>query len=265
MSFYGASFLYNGIASETYGLKIASLDSSGATSNAAGSNIDILEQRVLRKPIPYFLGVTLSPKLQFELSAYVDGEMDATMFASVSKWLFGQRSYKRFEVNQPDLAGMYWNVLFSDPKVEKVGNLIRGFSCKAICNAPFGFYYPKVVTYSFVDATVDSTVIFNNTSDDGNDYIYPSLTIVMNSQASPDMSITNSDDGNRIFSFTDVSAGETLIVDCYRQTITSSTSLIRIGKFNKAFLRLKNGLNHLRIQGNVARIDMTTQFISKKI
>jgi phage-related protein len=227
--------------------------------------MDIVEEKIYRKAIPYHLGSTPNSKLSFSISAFSEEDLDADMVARIEKAYFSHRTYKPFMIYQPDLEDVYWLAILQDPRFHKIGNIAKGVSFTVSCNAPYGFHYPHQTAWTFTDPTVDQTVIFNNTSDDSGDYLLPQLVITMNNTADADLSITNSDDGNRNFVFTDLSQNEVIIMDCYRQTLSSSTGLRRLSKFNKKYLRLVNGLNHLRIQGNVASIVMTTQFISKKI
>lgn len=262
--FYGRSFIFDNVPSEIYGLYISSLDNSGAESSDGSSSMDIIEKKIFRRPSPFFLGATPSPVLTFKLSAFFDGEMDAVHFEAVQKWLFSRREYTRFAVDQPDVQDVYWNCLLIDPTIERVGNLIRGFTCTVRCDSPYGWKYPKTTIYEYTATSVDATEIFYNTSDDDGSYLYPNLVITQNN-TDGDISITVTEDSNRVFSFMDLQANEVLTVDCLNQTISSSTGLKRMGNFNKNFLRLVPGKNTLEIVGNVESIAMETQFVARKI
>jgi len=137
MAFYGRSFIYNSVPSELYGLYIMDIDANAVNSSMGNSSMDILEQKIYRKASPYFYGSTPSPKLEFAFSAFAEEEMDALQFEAVQKWLFSSRTYKPFAIDQPDMADVYFNVILNDPKINRVGNLIRGFSCTVVCDSPF--------------------------------------------------------------------------------------------------------------------------------
>lgn len=265
MSFYGSYFSFNNISSDMFGLRISELDSASLNELMGSSSMDIVEEKIYRRAKPIFLGATPAPKLSFPISVFSEAEIDADLMAKIQKTYFSTRTYKRFSIDQFDLQDTYWEAMLQEPRITKIANESKGLSFTVACSSPYALHYPKVTTWSFTDPTVDQTVIFNNASDDSGDFLYPSLTITMNNTANGDLTITNSDDANRTFTLTDLYQNEIIIMDCYLQTLKSSTGLYRLSKFNKRYLRLASGLNHLRIQGNVARIDMTTQFISKKI
>lgn len=265
MAFQGRSFIYDGIPSETYGLYIMNIDSNAINSSMGSSSMEILEQKIYRKAKPYFYGSTPSPKLEFDFSAYSESEMDAIQFDAVQKWLFSSRTYKKFAIDQFDMQDVYFNAIFTNPKVQTVGNLIQGFSCNVTCDSPFAYKHPKITTYSFTESTVESTKIYYNLSGDTGDYLYPtSMTITMNNLGG-DIYITNLDDSNRVVSFTDLSDSEVLTISPLYQTISSSTDLKRLSNSNKKFLRLVPNVNRLRIQGSVASISMTINSIVKSI
>jgi phage-related protein len=256
--------MYDGVASEQYGLYIQDIDANAVNSSMGSSSMEIMEQKIYRRATPYFFGATPSPKLAFDFSAYSDGELDADTFEIIQKWLFSSRSYKKFQIDQPDIQSIYFNAILNAPKIERVGNIIQGFSCSVECDSPFAYHFPKTTTYPYTASVVDNTVVYNNRSDDVGAYLYPKLVITMNNIGGT-ATITNASDSNRVFSFTGLSPSEVLTVDCSLEIISSSTGLKRLGNFNKHFLRLVPYVNSLRIQGNIASIAMTTQFIAKKI
>jgi phage-related protein len=104
--------------------------------------------------------------------------------------------------------------------------------------------------------------VFNNKSDDKGAYLYPKLVITMNNSGG-NVTITNSSDASRVFSFTGLLTSEVITIDNSLQQITSSTGLLRMSNFNKKFFRLIPEINNLRFQGNIASIDMTYQFVAK--
>jgi phage-related protein len=265
MGFYGKSFSFNGIPSEEFGLRISELDADGVNQTMGSASIDIVEDKIYRKYKPYFYGVTASPKMSFPMSAFSETDIDGNLFAKIQKAYFSARNYKKFQIHQEDLSDIYFESMLIDPQITKIGNVGKGISFTVLSSSPFAWHFPKMTAYTFTDAFVSSTVTFNNQSDYMEDYLYPMLTITMNSESSPSLYITNLDDGNRRFELIELLQGEIITMDCLRQTLISSTGFPRLSKFNKRYLRLVNGQNRLQIQGNVSSIVMTTQFISKKI
>lgn len=264
MSFYGKSFIYNGVPSDTYGLFINSIDAQAVNKTMGSNALEIMEQKIYRRATPFFFGSTPSQKLSFPFSAFSDRELMADEFQAVQKWLFSSRTYKRLQVVQDDMQEVYFNCFMNNPEIVRVGNLIQGFGCTVECDSPFAYRFPKTVTYTYTQPTVSSTKIFYNYSDDGGDYLYPTLSITVNSFGGT-VTIRNVNESLRETQFTSLSPNEVLTVNCGLQTISSSTGLRRLGNFNKKFLRLLPGKNELRISGSVASLSITTQFVAKKI
>lgn len=265
MAFYGRSFIYNGVPSELYNLYIGGIDADAVNQSMASSSMEILEQAIYRKPTPYLYGMTPSPKLEFAFSAYSEDEITADSFELIAKWLFSERSYKPFQIDQPDMQDVVFYAILQDPQIDRVGNLIHGFSATVLCNSPFAFKFPKITTYTYSASVVDVTEVYFNESDDTGDYLYPSSLIITMNNEGGNVSITNLDDNNRVVSFTTLLADEVLTISPLYQTLSSSTGLYRLSNSNKKFLRLAPGRNRLRIQGNVASIAMTNQLIVKKL
>lgn len=264
MTFYARSFQFDGIPGETFGLYISQLDDGGISETDGSSKMDIITEKLYRRQVPYTYGMSISDVLRFPVTVLSEDPLDAETYQLVQRWMFSNRQYKRLYIIQNDMQTSYFNCIFNEPKTVRNGNQIYGFNAEVVCDSAFGWEMPKTTTYTYTVPVVDSTVVFNNRSDDKGNYLYPSLVITMNNIAG-DISITNSNDSNRVFSFENLSGNEVLTVNCGIQTISSSTGLKRLSNFNKNFLRLVPGVNTLRIQGNVASIAMTTQYVAKKI
>lgn len=264
--FFGRSFIYDGTPSERFGLYIGDIDGDSINRAMGNTSMEILEQKIWRNPTPYFFGGTPSPKLSFPFSAYSEEELDAIDFEVIQKWLFSSRTYKKFQIDQPDIQDIYFNAILQEPEILRVGNLIKGFSCTVECNSPFAFKYPQITTYSYSNnIVVDSTETYYNLSDDVGSYLYPTTLVVTMNNSGGNFSITNLDDSSRIVSFTGLSTNEILTISPLYQTLSSSSGLKRLSNSNKKFLRLIPNKNRLRIQGNVSSIVMTNTWIAKRI
>ena len=266
MAFYASSFQFDGIPSETFGLLISEIDGSSVDSSMGSSSMDILNQKIYRKSTPYLYGMTPSQNLSFEISANTQhsDEIDAEDFQLIQAWLFSPRTYRKLLIMQPDMESVYFNCIFNNPKINRVGNKIVGFTATIECNSPYAWNYPKTTTYTYSVPTVDNSVIFYNSSDDKGAYLYPTCAITMNSFGGY-ITITNSSDTNRVFSIITLSAGEVITIDSSNQTMSSSLGLKRMANFNKKFLRFIPGVNNIRIQGNIASLAITVQTIAKKL
>ena len=263
MPFYSSSFVYDSRPSSYFNLYVSEIGGDGnSTWNGAGS-MEIYNKKLYRRSTPFFYGSAVGDNMEFELSFTSPEDIDSRTSELIQKWLFSSRSYKKLMIVQPDMQDVYMNVILNDPQVVREGNLIRGYTCTAQCDSPFGGWkFPKTKTYTYTAEVIDTTVTFNNTSDDNGDYLYPQLVITMNN-AGGDITITNQSDSNRVFSFTGLFPSEILTVDNSLQQISSSTDLRRMSNFNKKFFRLIPGINTIRFQGNVSSIAMTYQFVAK--
>jgi phage-related protein len=266
MAFYASSFQFDGIASETHDLLISEIEGSAVDSTMGSSNMDILSQKIYRRSTPYFYGATPSENLSFEISANTlsGDEIDAEDFQIIQAWLFSPRTYRKLLIMQPDMESVYFNSIFNSPKILRVGNKIVGFTATVQCDSPFAWKYPKTTTYTYTVPTVDSSVVFNNTSDDRGAYLYPTNVITMNTFGGS-VTITNSSDASRVMTITGLSGGEVITMNSSIQTLSSSLGFKRMSNFNKHFLRLVPGVNNLRLQGNFSSMSVTVQTVAKKI
>jgi phage-related protein len=247
MAFYASSFQFDGIASETHDLLISEIEGSAVDSTMGSSNMDILSQKIYRRSTPYFYGATPSENLSFEISANTlsGDEIDAEDFQIIQAWLFSPRTYRKLLIMQPDMESVYFNSTVQ-------------------CDSPFAWKYPKTTTYTYTVPTVDSSVVFNNTSDDRGAYLYPTNVITMNTFGGS-VTITNSSDASRVMTITGLSGGEVITMNSSIQTLSSSLGFKRMSNFNKHFLRLVPGVNNLRLQGNFSSMSVTVQTVAKKI
>ena len=227
-------------------------------------DVDIKEQKVLRRTTPYLYGAYATPHLEFDMSCYSEEELTAEDYSLIQKWLFGKNLYKKLQIVQYDMQDIFWWAILNSPETVKVGNKIMGCKFHVVANSPFGFSFPKTVVYSYASSIVNSSESFYNSSDDTSNYMYPSCVITMNN-IDGDLTITNSNDNNRVFALTDLQANEVITIDNSLQTISSSSGLRRLGNFNKHWLRFVPGINNLSIQGNVASISITFSNVVKKI
>ena len=260
MSFWGQRFIFDGIPSETHSLGIHTPDGSDA-SNMGSSNVELLTQEVWRKPKVYLLGVKHGENLEFDVSFRSERELTTADLNLIQKWLFGHQSYRQLQIIQYDMDTIYFNCFLTNPTVFRAGNLIKGVNATVVCDSPFGWTFTKALSNDYVDTDVSDIIVFNNLSDD-NDYMYPETIITMNDSGG-DLTVTNSNDNDRIFSFTGLSADEVVTIKNDLNIISSSTGLRRLGLFNKNWFRLVQGINSLSIEGNISNFTINYQFARK--
>lgn len=263
MPFYGSRFIYDNKSSDYFNLYVSEIGGDGSSTWNGSGSMEIYNKKLYRRSTPFFYGSSIGDNLEYELSFTSPEDIDSRTSELIQKWLFSSRSYKKLMVVQPDMQDVYMNVILNNPQVVRDGNFIRGYTCTAQCDSPFGGWrFPKTKTYSYTSEVIDASITFNNSSDDVGAYLYPILVITMNNTGG-NIKITNQSDLNRVFEFTSLSPSEVLTVDNSLQQISSSTDLKRMSNFNKKFFRLIPGINNLRFQGNIESISMTYQFVAK--
>ena len=251
MAFYGKSFIFDGIPSETYGLFVANFEQS-VVESPGGGDVDIYKTSIYRRPVPFTYGTSQRPVLEFPLTFASENFIDAGDRSRIQSWLFGQSSYKKLQITQCDLDTAYFNCFLTSPSVKYVGNMAVAWDCKVVCDAPWAWEYPKTVslgtsgTYSYYNKSANS------------DYTYPLLVFTI-SNVGDSFQIINLDDGNRTFLFDNLLANEVITVDNDRKIITSSLPGYKISKFNLKWLRLKKGMNRLVLSGAINSAYMTVQ------
>lgn len=262
MGFYGKYFIYDDVPSSNYNLIISNMDSG---SDHSGANVELMTQEVYRRPKVYLLGVQQKPVLEIPITITVNGELSALEASSASRWLFGQMSYKKLQIIQSDMQYVYYNCIFTNPEIIRIGNIIRGYNATIVCDSPFAWEYPikKRFTFGLENYTINKRIVINNLSE-SSDYSYPIVTVKMNSFGGS-ISLKNASDSNRNFRFTGLDPAEVITVNNEIQTISSSTGENRFSNFTGyKWFRLKPKDNTIIISGNIHYFEYTNQ-IARKI
>jgi hypothetical protein len=252
-SFYAYDFIFDGIPSQNFDLKIISFDDGGLFDSMGSGDVNIITQGVLRRSKPYYLGRTQEPALSFDLIFGRKNTISGYDNDAISKWLFGRSSYKQLYILQDDLDGAYFNCFLTKPKKLSIGNMQYAFECTVVCDSPFAYRYPKTVSGSYVSKANETFNVYNNSSEDY--YLYPELSFKISTSGSA-FSLSNANDNNRSFEFGlnsegGLSGGEEITVNNDLQIIQSSTGLRRLKKFNKNWLRLLPELNQITIAADI--------------
>ena len=258
MAFHAKSFVYDSIDSDTYGLQIASIEVGGMSSNKASGNTEILETFIYKKPKPYFYGIQYTSRLEFPVAFFSENEITASMLSFILNWLFNKSSYRNFAIMQDDMDEYYMQCIFTDPVVRRIGNVVYGVSGTCKLDSQFAYTRSKTITYT---NPLPTSITFQNNSHCDNGYLYPTLNFTMGTSGG-NLSMTNANDDDRIFSFTGLLGSEIVNVNNDLGIITSSTGSPILSKFNKNFLRFVPGVNVLAVSGSsVSTLSLTYQFL----
>jgi len=256
MSFYGLEFIYNDISSINYGLYISKIDGNGVDEASIGSEIELITKKILRNPVEFLYGVEQTPVLEFDIEFTSQNPLYAADRNVISAWLFGQQNRAKLQILQCDLQDIYFNCLLTSSQVTYVGNLAYGFKAHVICDSPFAWEYPKIITKTFSGSAIvnEGITVYNLSAD--NYYTYPTVSFTTSAIGNY-CTIVNTTDNNRSFSFTGLLANETITVDCNKQIITTNSGLKRVSNFSLGWLRFIRGVNLLTIQGGITNYSIT--------
>lgn len=261
MSFYGSSFVFDGVASELYDLRIFEFEPSNPASSPVAGDASINEQWLYRREKPYFYGRYYETPLEFDFTigsfSYIDG---ATRHA-IESWLLGRATYLPLRIVQDDIYDIVFNAIITLSTHLYVGNLNYALTLHARCDRPWGLYYPPTLTKLYnAGGMADSFTYFNDSAYEG--YNKPVISFTMDSSASSVnyFSIINTSDNNREFRFDGLDPFEVITVDNDRGIITSNGSSLRMEKFNKKFFRLVQGVNNLTLSGYITNLTIDAVF-----
>ena len=247
MAFYSREFVFDNTPSSTYSLTISSADNAESKTNMPG-DVKLLTQKLHRRTDEFLYGVSIEPILSFDVLFTTDNnELSALDLELIGKWLFGRRSYSKLRILQPDMEDVYFDCIFTSPKIYRVGNEIRGVEATVHCKDAWALTNEKVFTYTYSPNAVNETITHGNLSDDSG-YTYPTLIITVDNYGG-NITFINTSDSNRTSTFTALQANEILTINNNYQTLSSSTGLKRLSNFNKNFFRLKSGKNIITLNG----------------
>jgi len=257
MAFYATNFIFDDIPSEFYNLRLGVFNSAGEDISAGSDDVNLLTQKLYRRPIPLFWGAEQTPVLTFPLSVYSTSEITAQNYSDIAGWLFGQQNYKELRVCQNDMADVYFNCFLTAPQIVREGNIIRGFTTTAICDSPWGWKESKHYTYTYNTNyyTTDNIAFLNESANSF--YTFPTEVKITANLYGGSVTITNTSDGSRQSVLT-VLPNEVITINSDLQTISSDLITYPLYNFNLNFPRFIRGTNNLVITGNIYQLEITT-------
>lgn len=254
-AFEAYDFIFRGIPSERYGLKIGYVDSSVKDTNL-GSNVSIVEDKVRRNPVPYFYGTEITPPLSFDMFIFSEEDLDAFDRQAIGQWLFGRQNYEFLQIEQADMESIFYNAILMNPQNWNVGNRKFAIRFTVRCDSPFAWTDEITQTFTINGVT---NITYRNYSD-SHEYYYPQ--IVYTNTTGNSISIVNNSDNGREFNVSALSPGEVLTIDNNLQIFETSVGENRLNDFNFKWLRFNTGYNSLVATGN-GTLQITARFPKK--
>lgn len=264
-SFRGRSFIYNGMMSDMFGLEIISFETGGMTS-VATSEREVVESYLPRRHRSVFYGVDHTQPLVFNLVAGSCRPLSVQVQSSINRWLLGQKQYAPLRIVQDDMEEYFYNALITNLEYTSFGNFTFAISATVHCDSPYAWTLPKMHRSLFrATDPIKKMTIYNDT--DVLDFIYPDLTISVNTGQSKSLQIRNNtigDNNETSFNIDNINLTNAEIsVDGTNRIITSTDATFRLNDFNKRWVKLAPGNNELQFIGGVT--SAVVQFVSPKI
>lgn len=252
MAIYGSSIIYNNVSSEDYGLMLVSFE-SGHTQNQLGLTREIISDSSAMGQRSIIYGTKYSGVLQYNMTLVKsDGGYFTDMdIREINRWLIGYQYPKKLVIINDDreVFNTYFNCLITDVSQENIGE-VAGLTYNITCDAPYAWEDFQEV---YDITTANQPIRFYNTSDEIDEYLYPTLKITMTTDG--DFTLSNENDLNNTITLTGLLANEEITLDCQNEIIRSTrgTFTSPIGgqdNFSHTWLRLINGFNQLIANGN---------------
>jgi hypothetical protein len=259
MKFFGNSFIYNNVPSELYDLRIISFDSGGKADYDSGIESDLQVDTIYRKSKANYYGRSHNKQLSFEFTVGSFNQISMDDQNLIKAWLLGSPNFTKLQIVQDDMSNIYYSAIITKATDIHVGNFSYALNLVVTCDSPWAWEEAKILNKNYTSGGVetDSFNFFNQSVDQ--DYNYPIIQFTTNAIGTS-FSLTNVTDASRVFTFTGISANETITCDCYNKILTSSTGLYRLNTFNKHWFRLIQGNNSISLVGAINNFKMTYQF-----
>ena len=245
MAFIGSTFLFDGVCCDYYGLQLYSFENNTLEEANSGSKLEIIEDRTSRSIFPIYYSCEQKEPLTFELTCGSEIYLDKYDIDLIVSWLTEKNGYKYLEIIQDDLSNVRYRCIIQDVKNIHITGKPVAFKCGIVCDSSYAYGYPTAVTNQVVDSL--DIQLFNDSN--VKKLIYPTLTIQTNS--TKEIKIINQSDSNRETIFSNLPNKDIqILIDNQKQIITADTGDNLYSNFNGNFLRIKDGVNSLKIVGN---------------
>lgn len=222
--FYGESFIYDGIASEEFGLMLYEFDGNGQSDVNMTSVGEVVEDWIPSRYRNIDYGVQQNTALTFDLvfglnpvEVNAGKSIDRWDVQKIASWLTGLDTPRWLSIEQPDMKDVRYKCRFTALKPLSVNGEIYAFSAQITCDGSFAYLLPREYN---VTGSGEITV---HSESSMNGLYYPNLEIVL--QGGGNLTIINSTNGTGM-SFKDLpSAAMTITVDGLNGVISSSEKL----------------------------------------
>lgn len=235
----------NFIASEN-NLMVASVDYSGSETEDFGIGSELNEEYIGNKTIPLDYGSNHHGKLKFSITMVHPDGSPFTIFETraILRELTGKKNYTDlyfidYEMHYDEKIH-YRVKVTSTERLRVAGNIdaiILYFECDS-----FWAYTDEIVLS--LSPIANNSVLFYNSSDELNDYLYPTIEITSDVSIQK-LIITNKSDNERQTVIENLENTEVVSLDSKNEIATTSFNKNIVDNFNLKWLRLIPGKNEI--------------------
>lgn len=264
MAFYGCEFVFDDISSAEFGLMMYDVNSINEDGKFATGG-KIVETRTAWRHTPLHYGVTRNEPMSFKITFGIDLEridwedyLTRDEMEKIATWLTDNDDYKKLEIIQDDMLGVYYKCFITDLSYKTYGKYPMSFEATVTCDSPYAYYTPQISEHN-ISGTLNTSI----RSWASSKYYRPKLIITSSSQsANNSITITNHSDEDRQFQITGIPAGNVVItVDNENEVITNNQSLNLYGNLTGfKFFRLVRGINNLTFSGSNISVKIVCDF-----
>ncbi|MCI8597929.1 MAG: hypothetical protein HFJ10_05745 [Lachnospiraceae bacterium] len=262
MDLFGKDMVIGDFKLSDYGLMLASFGSGSANDEEdLGMSYETVETYIGSNPVPVYLGAKYTSKLKPQATIVKNGcnayntshlYFNEHECREILRQLTGFRGYKKMQIYSYEFDELlYFNVRITNVSYRKIANKVAGIILQMECDSQFAWSKEYTQVYH---VTSDTPIMFFNTSDDLNNYLFPIVTITSPSPIA-NLEIKNISDENWTSVIKNVSADERIVMDCKNEILTSSISdKVILNDFNMHFIRLIAGKNEIQVNANATLI-----------
>ncbi len=249
----GNYFIYNGVASRTYGLMFAYVNTTNQNAAVEGTR-EYLTSKLPRGDRYMILGRQPDGPYACEVEIISETPLTAARQRELVRWLFYRPDYAKLKILSPEYEGVYYSCILTDETAIMAGDGCHGWKCTLQCDSGFAWEEPKTAVYE--NLVSGSIIEFENTSDEIG-YLKPDVTLTVGDCDT--VQIQNVEDNNNMVRFEQVAQGYQIHMDEWGQITGTPESVHWYGRYNHRRLFLVNGVNHLAITGEIARLEIAYQ------
>ncbi len=237
-------FMYDGVHSGKYGLQIASFDDGGGgTSETPYVTHTVSAEKPPLSHKYFYTDVSLDSPPTYDFTLVSEMPICEEVLRDILRWLDARHGFRELVLMQPEYDGLKYKCVFTvSGLIYHMGACI-GINVSATFDSEYCYGSPTIV--KFTGDGTEKNIRFVNHSDIPDAYVYPVVEFTADDGS---VSITNiSDDTSRVFSFDDLTPKKSYVVDNELKVITGDGATL-LSKFSKRWLRLRSGLNMLKIK-----------------